>query len=225
MPRVAAKIVIHEGNAFATEKFTPKYYLGDPINVASIFSAFTCDEIILVNISEEIPWHTLKAIAWGAHVPLTYGGGVHKIDEVKEIISLGYEKILLRESLVPTNLSKEIVNRYGKQSLACSLIMDESYKEIDKRISNLEEYCGEIYITRKQLDGARLSDEEIISVSGITDLPLILTCGIGSSRSVQNAFRAGYDGVALGTEFSLLQNNFSLAHIEQDYLSLMECNK
>ena len=226
MPRVIAKIVIESENAYSTKHMKPYKYLGDPINVASILSEFGCDEILIVNLSKTIPWHILNGIAWGVGVPLSYGGNTDTILEVNKIISMGYEKIVLKSDKFSSGLAAQIVSEYGKQAVTCSLQTKKlSLAEMQKVINCMQNTCGEIILTRTSVDGARNHLEDLSSFSFVSAIPLVLTCGIGEAETVDTAFRRGFDGVAIGTDFSLNNKDFAIAHIDKEYQKVMECNQ
>ena len=80
----------------------------------NIFNQFLVDEVIILDIensksNKNINFQLLKDIAGEAFFPLTYGGGIKNINDAEKIISLGYEKISINNSLFTNeNLIKDL---------------------------------------------------------------------------------------------------------------------
>ena len=64
----------------------------------------------------------INQLASECFMPLSYGGGIHKLDDAKKIFELGVEKICINSSLFRNiNLIKNISKIYGKQSIIGSI--------------------------------------------------------------------------------------------------------
>ena len=81
-----------------TVKFKKPKYVGDPINAVKIFNEKKVDELIILDIdasknNKSPDLKKLEVIANESRMPLTYGGGITTVEQAKNIIALGYEKI------------------------------------------------------------------------------------------------------------------------------------
>src|ERR1700730_11103810 len=101
--RVIPVLLLQKGGLVKSVKFKDHKYVGDPINAVKIFNEKEVDEIVVLDISatsEKRPpnINQVKDIASEAFMPLAYGGGITKLDEIKELISCGVEKVVLNTS-------------------------------------------------------------------------------------------------------------------------------
>lgn len=157
--RIIPCLLIENGKMVKTSAFDNPKYIGDPINCCKLFSDLEADEIIIIDISATkqnlIDYDLLGNIASECFIPLTYGGGIKNIDQMKSLVSLGYEKFVINSACFDTNfnLVQEAINFFGSQSiLACCDIkkVDGDYK-IYNYLKNdfykftLEEYVNKLY--------------------------------------------------------------------------------
>src|SRR5580704_16458342 len=101
--RVIPTLLIQKGGLVKSTKFKNHKYVGDPINAVKIFNEKEVDEIVILDISATVEKRPpniqqIKEIASEAFMPLAYGGGITKLEEIKELISAGVEKIVLNTS-------------------------------------------------------------------------------------------------------------------------------
>ena len=80
-----------------TTNFKDKVYIGDPINTVHIFNQKEIDEIIFLDINKsksatKPDFDLIKDLASECFMPISYGGGVNSIEDMKTIFSFGVEK-------------------------------------------------------------------------------------------------------------------------------------
>ena len=96
-PRVIPVLTILNGGLVKTKQFKNPTYIGDPINAIKIFNDKEVDELILLDISQgkkkNVDFKMIRNVAGECFMPLCYGGGIKTIDEIKEILNSGVEKI------------------------------------------------------------------------------------------------------------------------------------
>src|SRR5438128_10137785 len=95
--RVIPCLLLMNGRLVKTIKFKKPNYVGDPINVVKIFNTKEVDEIILLDISATVKQQSpsfklLQEIASECFMPLSYGGGIRTLEDVKKLFNLGIEK-------------------------------------------------------------------------------------------------------------------------------------
>jgi cyclase len=96
--RVIPSLLIKNDGLYKGQTFKNHSYVGDPINTVRIFNEKLVDEICILDISatpNNIKPNIQKIadIASEAFMPLSYGGGITKIEEVDELFFNGIEKI------------------------------------------------------------------------------------------------------------------------------------
>src|ERR1700748_571823 len=101
--RIIPVLLIQNGGLVKSIRFKDHKYVGDPINAVKIFNEKEVDEIVILDISASAEKRApnmaqIREIASEAFMPLGYGGGVTKLDEIRELIKAGVEKVILNTS-------------------------------------------------------------------------------------------------------------------------------
>ena len=126
-PRIIPSLLLQDGGLVKTQKFDKPRYLGDPVNAVKIFNNKGVDELCILDISAprtggEPDYDLLHDIATEAFMPLSYGGGVHSLEQIQRLFAIGYEKVILNTALVETpDLIREAVAYAGSQSIVASI--------------------------------------------------------------------------------------------------------
>ena len=127
-------ILLNGEHAAKSFKFTDWQYVGDPVQIARLFSQKEVDELLVLDpaISRDgrkINLSLLKSIAQQFHGPLTYGGGVRDAETARMIIGLGFEKVALNRATTAANPAsiREISEAIGEQ--AVTLVIDLTTKD------------------------------------------------------------------------------------------------
>ena len=97
-PRIIPTMLLREGDLVKTKQFKNPNYLGDPINAIKIFNEKGVDELCILDITasqkeREPDMELLKQMASEAFMPLSYGGGITDISQIKKIFMAGFEKV------------------------------------------------------------------------------------------------------------------------------------
>jgi len=121
--RVIPCLLLNGESLVKTVRFDKPSYIGDPINTVRIFNELEVDELIFLDIKATPEkrgpnFKILSEIANECFMPLSYGGGITKLQEVKEIFNIGLEKIAVNTYAFddPDFISK-IAYLYGSQSV------------------------------------------------------------------------------------------------------------
>ena len=125
--RVIPCLLVKDKGLVKTINFKDPKYVGDPINTVKIFNEKEVDELIVLDISatannHEPDMQMIKNLAIECRMPLCYGGGITKVEQAVQIVSLGVEKVALSSAAIETpTLLKEIAVAIGSQSVAVVL--------------------------------------------------------------------------------------------------------
>ena len=120
-------LLVDDGSLVKSVNFDHLDYIGDPLNAVRIFNDLEVDELILLEISSsgagrEPPFELLSDIAQECFMPLSYGGGISNIDQVRRLFALGVEKISLNTAALESEtLIEQAASEFGSQSLIVSL--------------------------------------------------------------------------------------------------------
>ena len=104
-PRIIPCLTIQDNDLVKTIQFKNPRYIGDPVNSVKIFNDKGVDELCILDITvsklnKEPNYQLLQEIANEAFMPLSYGGGLRTLDQVKQIIKMGYEKVVFNTSFI-----------------------------------------------------------------------------------------------------------------------------
>lgn len=127
-PRVIPCLSITaEHDLVKTMKFSNPRYLGDPINAVKIFNDKGVDELCILDITATKTgngpdFDYIKDIASEAFMPLSYGGGITNIEQIKKIFHMGFEKVIINTAFYQNpKLITEAANLAGSQSIVVSI--------------------------------------------------------------------------------------------------------
>ncbi len=123
-PRIIPCLLVHNGGLFKTRQFSDPTYVGDPLNAVRIFNEKEVDELMVLDIDattkdREPDYELIAQLAAECRMPLTYGGGINKVEQVERIIGLGVEKVAVSSAAI-ANLEfiTEAAKKVGSQSIA-----------------------------------------------------------------------------------------------------------
>src|SRR5471030_1342201 len=108
---------------------------GDPVEVARRYDAQGADEITFLDITatsdgRDLILHMIESVAAQVFIPLTVGGGVRTVDDVRRLLNAGADKISINTSAVQNpQLVAEASGRYGAQCIVVAI----DAKRVDPR--------------------------------------------------------------------------------------------
>ena len=126
-PRVIPVLLLQGNGLVKTKKFRAPVYVGDPINAIRIFNEKEVDEIVILDISaskvgKKPNFELIAEIASECFMPMTYGGGINEIDDIKALFSIGIEKVCINQyCLTDFSLIKEASRIFGAQSIVVAI--------------------------------------------------------------------------------------------------------
>jgi cyclase len=224
--RVIPVLLLKNNGLVKTTKFKNPVYVGDPINAVKIFNEKEVDEIILLDITatnekKEPDYRRIEGIVSEAFMPVGYGGGINKIEQIENLFKLGIEKIILNTSAhVNPELIKKATQIFGSQSIVIAIDVKKDMWGKNRIYTNSgtrkqatsmhsflriseESGAGEIFINSIDRDGTMAGyDIELIKKASETvSIPVIASGGAGNIRDFSLAIKAGASAVAAGAMF------------------------
>jgi cyclase len=125
--RVIPCLLLRNGGLVKTVQFDKPRYVGDPINAVRIFNQKEVDELMFLDIGATAAgrgpnFELIRDIASEAFMPFGYGGGVRTVDDVRALLDLGVEKVVLNAAAVERpGLVSDAAEVVGSQSVAVSI--------------------------------------------------------------------------------------------------------
>jgi len=235
--RLVACLLVREGLLVQSIGF--KRYLpgGLPRFPIEFIARWDVDEIVLLDMSATTENHTLdtsllELLSRFCFVPLTVGGGIKTVNDVRKIIAAGADKVAINSHAVARpQLVSEIANIFGNQcvvvSIDCRLEEDGSYQvythsgtrgtgmTAEKWAKQVEELgAGEIFLNSIDRDGSKQGyDTELVSrVSDSVSIPVIACGGVGSYKHFAPGIIEGRaSAVAAGNIFHYIEHSTIVA--------------
>jgi imidazole glycerol-phosphate synthase subunit HisF len=208
-----------------TVKFGNHGYIGDPVNTVRIFNELEVDELCFLDIRATVENRSpnlpiLKHISDECFMPLSYGGGVKEFAVAKEILSIGFEKIVVNtEAYRNPSLLTKLAEHFGAQAVIGSIdvkrnlwgkyqvfVKDGTEKTSLDPVEWAQEMqsrgAGEILLTSMDRDGTWTGfDVELTKkVAEAVTIPVIANGGAGSIADIKNVVKTGHaSAVSLGS--------------------------
>lgn len=221
-PRIIPVLLVDDRDLIKTIRFKDRTYLGDPVNAVKIFNRKSIDELAVLDIGatkngREPDFELLKDIASEAFMPLSCGGGISTVEQVQQLLAIGYEKVIINTGLIRNpDLIKKSAEMFGSQSIVASIdaikvkngyrccIVDGTEKvnitpvELAKKAEALG--AGEIIINSIDNDGMMQGyDIELVkSVVNAVNVPVIAIGGAGGMQDLKTVLQDGHAHAAAG---------------------------
>lgn len=206
--RVIPVLLLQNNGLVKTKKFGKATYVGDPINAVKIFNLKEVDELIFLDINAskegaEPNYDLIADIASEAFMPFGYGGGVKNISQIRKLLRIGVEKIILNTSLKDENFVREAVSIFGSSTIVASVDISNNciYNHVTKTsgscdiisyVKKIEELgVGEIMVNSVDRDGCYTGYDLAIlkSVAEMVNLPVIACGGAANLDDIKNLIK------------------------------------
>jgi imidazole glycerol-phosphate synthase subunit HisF len=198
--------------------------------------AFSLDELIVLNASrvkksiEEFSL-MINGLVKNVFIPIAAGGGIKSVKDAELLFKNGADKIVVNSLLIenPT-IIKDLVNKYGSQSVVASIDYKKTSDNIEIYINNgnlkidlsLEEYInyisklnvGEIYLNSIDKDGTGFGYdlETIKQIQSKITIPLIIAGGAGNEiHLIEGIKQKGVSAVATANLYNFMGDGLSNA--------------
>ena len=131
--RIIPVLLLKDKGLVKGKKFNNYKYIGDPINAIRIFNDKEVDELIFLDIEATnsksvIESSFVKKLADECYMPFTVGGGITSIDQIRELLKSGAEKICLCTSAInDPSLIKDAADYFGSQSVVVSIDVSKDW--------------------------------------------------------------------------------------------------
>ena len=189
---------------------------GDPVDVAARYNEQGADELTFLDITATsddrgLLLHMIEAVAAQVFIPLTVGGGVRSVDDVRRLLNAGADKVSFNSAAVA---NPEVIAaasaRYGAQCIVVAIDAKrrdgggwDVYTHGGRRNTGLdavqwaqrmaEAGAGEILLTSMDRDGTKAGfDLELTrAVADAVPVPVIASGGVGALEHLSEGIRIG----------------------------------
>ncbi len=224
--RLIPVLLLKNGRMVKTIQFDKLRDVGNPVTAAKIYDAQTADELVFLDIlasleERKILLDIIERVTEECFMPLTVGGGVKTIEDIKMLLNTGADKVSINSAAVENpELIKEASQRFGRANIVVSI----DYKKVNgknkvfthggKKETELDPVkwaiesenlgAGEILLNCIDRDGMMngYDIETIKKVSDSVKIPVIACGGCGNLQDFIDVIRVGNaSAVAAGSIF------------------------
>ena len=228
--RVIPCLDVDQGRVVKGINFDNLRDAGDPVELAARYDALGADELTFLDVSAskqgrstmlEVVRHTADQV----FIPLTVGGGVRSVDDVRELLRAGADKVSVNTAAIKNpELLREMAEIFGAQCIVLSVDARRCRKEyaasgfevtthggtesagidaIEWARRGEELGVGEILLNSMDGDGTKEGfDLELLrAVRAAVTIPVIASGGAGKAADFPPAVAAGADAVLAASIF------------------------
>lgn len=223
--RIIPCLDVDEGRVVKGVKFVDIRDAGDPVEVARIYDEQGADEIAFLDITasssgRDTIINIVEDVARQVFIPLTVGGGVRNVDNIRDLLNAGADKISINTAAVERpEFIEEAAGRFGSQCIVVAIdarripgaepVAWEVYThggrtprgidaiKLASRLCDLG--AGEILLTSMDRDGTKIGfDLELTrAVSEAVQVPVIASGGVGELSHLADGIEFGYADAVL----------------------------
>ncbi|MDG2046932.1 MAG: imidazole glycerol phosphate synthase subunit HisF [Halioglobus sp.] len=229
--RIIPCLDVENGRVVKGVNFVDIRDAGDPVEIAMRYNEQGADELCFLDITashegRDTTVHTVEQIAEHVFIPLTVGGGIRSVDDIRTMLNAGADKVSINTAAIHNpELVRESAQRFGSQ---CIIVAIDA-----KRVDDVEGQprwemfthggrnptgidavawaarmaelgAGEILLTSMDRDGTKNGFELGVTraITDAVDIPVIASGGVGAlDHFVDGVIRGGADAVLAASIF------------------------
>jgi cyclase len=217
---------------------------GDPVEIAARYNEQGADELTFLDITatsdgRDLILHIIEAVASQVFIPLTVGGGVRTVADVRRLLNAGADKVSFNSAAVANpQVIRDASDKYGAQCIVVAIDAKrradghgwEVYTHGGRKNTGLDAVqwatrmaelgAGEILLTSMDRDGTKSGFDLALTraVSDAVPVPVIASGGVGALQHLSDGIRLGGADAVLAAsifhygEFTVAQAKALMAH-------------
>lgn len=191
---------------------------GDPVEIAKRYDDQGADEITFLDITassdnRDLILHIIEDVASQVFIPLTVGGGIRTVEDVRRLLNAGADKVSINTSaILNPQLVVDATSRYGSQCIVVAIDAKrvgsepnrwEVFSHGGRNQTGLDAIqwakkmvaygAGELLVTSMDRDGTKIGfDNELNrAISDSVDVPIIASGGVGNLQHLVDGIEQG----------------------------------
>ncbi len=192
---------------------------GDPVEIARRYDEQGADELTFLDITassddRDLILHIIEDVAAQVFIPLTVGGGVRAVEDVRRLLHAGADKVSINTAAVfNPQLVKDAADRFGSQCIVVAIDAKQTVWGAQPRwevythggrkptgldavdwARNMERLgAGEILLTSMDRDGAKIGFDLNLTraIADAVGVPVIASGGVGNLQHLVDGVRIG----------------------------------
>ena len=220
--RIIPCLDVHNGRVVKGVNFVNLRDAGDPVEIAKEYDRQGADELVFLDITassdaRNIVIDMVEAVASQVFIPFTVGGGVRSVNDFRDILRAGADKVSINSSAIAEpRLISDAAKKFGSQCVVVAMDVKRKpdgaysvYVHGGRKDTGIDAIAwakkaeqlgaGEILLTSMDADGTKNGyDNEITSqISQMVSVPVIASGGAGRLEHF-------YDGIVCGKADAVL---------------------
>ena len=229
--RIIPCLDVDKGRVVKGVKFVGIRDAGDPVEIAKRYDEQGADEITFLDITashqdRETMVHVVEEVAGQVFIPLTVGGGIRSVEDIRRMLNAGADKVAINTAAVNRpEFVREAAERFGSQCIVVAIDAKrvsaegeaprwEIFTHGGRKPTGLDAIewakkmvafgAGEILLTSMDRDGTKIGfDLELTrAISDAVSVPVIASGGVGNLRHLaEGVTQGGADAVLAASIF------------------------
>lgn len=218
--RIIPCLDVDKGRVVKGVNFVDIRDAGDPVEIAKRYNDQGADELTFLDITashegRDTTVHTVEQIAAQVFIPLTVGGGIRTVDDIRRMLNAGADKVGINTAAIHNpDFVREAAERFGSQCIVVAIDAKrvsadgepgrwEIFTHGGRRATGLDAVAwaqrmvgygaGEILLTSMDRDGTKAGFDLALTraVSDAVAVPVIASGGVGSLDHLVDGIREG----------------------------------
>lgn len=235
--RIIPCLDVHDGRVVKGVNFVDLVDAGDPVEQAAVYDAQGADELCFLDITATsdnrgILYGTIDRVASRCFMPVTVGGGIRALDDIRGLLLAGADKVSINSTAVKRpEFVAEAAEKFGSQCITVAIdakrVGDhwEIFTHGGRNATGIDAVAwaermaslgaGELLVTSMDRDGTKAGyDLELIrQINQRTRLPVIASGGVGRLEDFVAGAQAGATGLLAASVFHF--GTFTVAQVKE----------
>lgn len=220
--RVIPCLDVHAGRVVKGVNFVDLVDAGDPVEQAQVYDAAGADELTFLDITashenRETIYDVVRGTAEHCFMPLTVGGGVRQVEDIRKLLLAGADKVSINTAAVHRpEFVAEAAERFGTQCIVVAIdakstgpdkweIFTHGGREptgidaVEWAVRMVDLGAGEILLTSMDRDGTKVGFDNALNrtVADRIAVPLVASGGVGTLDHMIDGVREGHASAVL----------------------------
>lgn len=221
--RIIPCLDVHNGRVVKGVNFVNLRDAGDPVEIAAEYDKAGADELVFLDITassdaRSIVLDMVKRVAEQVFIPFTVGGGIRTVDDFRDILREGADKISVNSAAIKRpELISEAADKFGSQCVVLAVDakrringdgwtvylnggrVDTGIDAVEWVYDAVKRGAGEILLTSMDCDGVKQGYDNMLNraISDVVNVPVIASGGAGTMEHFYDALTVGGADAAL----------------------------
>ncbi|MFT3928861.1 MAG: imidazole glycerol phosphate synthase subunit HisF [Spongiibacteraceae bacterium] len=214
--RIIPCLDVDKGRVVKGVNFVDIRDAGDPVEIAKRYNDQGADEITFLDITasneeRDTTVHTVEKIAEEVFIPLTVGGGIRTVKDIRTMLNAGADKVSINTAAIHNpDFVKEAADRFGSQCIVVAIDTKQvaenrweifthggrrptGINAVEWAIKMVANGAGELLLTSMDRDGTKAGFDLAVTraISDAVPVPVIASGGVGNLQHLVDGVKIG----------------------------------